>query len=286
MNIKDLIKLILDSIKEDENYELIKDIVGARVFYNNISQNIEIKKEDVLWYSFESGIFRNNNYNREVVRELNHYTSDIYNKYNIMKLGFILKDKMIISGVYYNFDKDEIIFIKYSNKGIEDEILSLVDFVEKSYGPFKIDEKFYNDFIIDIMSRLVFGYFNYNRYIETFNKFFIYYSNLTMKIGLELAKLYSKQNDLSFIVGAGVNIDLSKKLCNDTYLLPTSLCSSSWDDLVDLINDGIVSYFNNATLSDKDVEEFNQVMSNINYFSPQMMKILDKKTYENIIFDF
>lgn len=286
MNIKDLIKLILVSIKEDENYELIKDIIGARVFYNNISLNIEKKKEDSLWYRFESEKFRNNNYNREVVKELYHYTSTKYNEYNIWKLGYILKDKMIISGVYYNFDKDEIIFIKYINKVIEDEKISLIDFIEKSDVLLKIDNKFYNDFIKDIISRIVFGYFNYNRHIEFLNKLFINYSNLTKNTGLELAKLYCKQNDFSFIVGAGVNKDLSNNLCNDTGLLPDSLSKASWYDLVYLINKGIISHFNTSSLLIQDVEEFNQGMSNINYFSPQMMKMLDEKKYDNIISNF
>lgn len=101
------VKLIIDSVRDDKNFELLKDIVGARIFYNNISSNVEKNLDEVLWNSFECNLYRNNRHNSEAFKELNHYISDKFNKFDLVKLGFILENGGIKSGVYFHGNKEK-----------------------------------------------------------------------------------------------------------------------------------------------------------------------------------
>lgn len=286
MNREDYINFIKDFIKEDGNYELIKDIVGARVFYNNMSFLAEKKPDEVLWNRFENNLYRNTRHNFEVLKKFNHYKSDKFERFDLVQLGFILENNGIKSGVYFYGKKEEIIFLNITVNGLEEEVVSLVDFLVNTDVSLRINDYLFNDFIMDIIARIVFAYSNRDQYIEYLNSLLDDNSDFFKEKGLEMVKLYGRRMDLSFIIGAGANTDLGEELSKHMKSMPESLYKNSWDKLVEKINDGIVSHNPNWGLTKAEVKKFNEVMSNVNYFSPEMMKILNNKKYEDIIFEF
>lgn len=124
-------KVIIGSVKDEGNYELIKDIVGARVFYNNMSFLVEKKPDEELWNKFETNLYRNTRHNFEVLKKFNHYISDKFERFDLSQLGFILENNGIKSGVYFYGEKEEIIFLNITMNGLEEEAVGLADFLDK-----------------------------------------------------------------------------------------------------------------------------------------------------------
>ena len=285
MNRDDYIKFIVGFLEDNGNYELIKNIVGARVFYNNMSLIVEKNLDEVLWNRFETNLYRNNRYNSEVFKKLNHYISDKFNKFDLGQLGFILENGGIKSGVYFHGDEEKIIFLNITMNGLEEEAVGLADFIDNTDVSLDINDNLYDDFIMDIIARIVFAYSNRDQYIEFMTSFLENNSDYFKSSGLDMVSIYGRKMDLSFIIGAGANTDLAGQLSKYIKSMPESL-GGDWDKLVKLINDRIISHFPAKSLSKLDVEDFNKGMSNVNYFSPEMMKILDNKKYKDIIFGF
>lgn len=283
---------IINSIKEDRNYDLIKDVVGARIFYHSISMFDKGIDNKDLYLSFESMIYKTSNYNNKAREDLKEYIKNKNNSYNIKNLGYLLIKESVVGGVYYYKNENKIIFVRNNNDGVyKEEILSLDEIVNNdNINYYPINSEFYDNYIFDLFSRFLYSSTDYEKISELFYSFLKDYNNYgLLKEWGSILNAYSNRFVLSFIVECGVNDDIYFNLSEENKSecsLPDSLSPGGWGNLIDIINLNISYCIKKGPLFVPNIEDFNEGMSNINYFSPEMLKLLDKKKYDDVIFDF
>lgn len=283
---------IINSIKEDRNYDLIKDVVGARIFYHSISVVDEKIDNKDLYISFESAIYKTSNYNNKAREVLKEYIMNKNNSYNIKSLGYLLIEGSVVGGVYYYKNEDKIIFVRNNNAGVyKEESLSLDEIVNNdNINYYPISSEFYDNYIFDLFSKFLFSSLYYNKMGELFYSCLKDDNNYgLLKEWVSILNAYSNRFVLSFIVGCGVNDDIYSNLSKESQSvcsLPDSLSPGGWGNLIKIINSNISYCLKKGSSFVPNIKDFNEGMSNINYFSPEMLKLLDKKKYDDVIFDF